>query len=125
MVFQIIINDILNSMIWPPVKAWTRKVPIDGKAHFVAINYGGELLNKWVVLMSVIDSSLIVKVSWSQIVDSFNWEPGWGEINHIGSSKLADNKDDLKTIDFSDPSIDSGLTIPITKNTIRPWFEKS
>ena len=40
-------------MIWPPVKAWTSKVSIDGQVHFVAINYGGKLLNRWVVLMSV------------------------------------------------------------------------
>ena len=38
-------------MIWPPVKAWTSKVSIRGKKHFVAINYGGELLNKWVIMI--------------------------------------------------------------------------
>ena len=31
---------------------------------------------------------------------------------------------DIKTIQSSDPSADSGLTIPISKNTIRPWFKK-
>ena len=108
-------------MIWPPVKAWTSKLIIDGQVHFVAINYGGELLNKWVVLMSVLDSSVVVKVSWSQLVDSYNWEPGWGKINYVKSPVLV-NRGYVKTTDLSQPSNDSGLTIPITKYTIRPWF---
>ena len=112
-------------MIWPPVKAWTSKARIDGKSHFVAINYGGNLLNKWVILMSVIDSSVVLKVSWSQLVDSSNWQSGWDEINCTESSDLANNKKDMKTSDLSNPSIDSGLTIPITKNTIRPWLDKT
>ena len=111
-------------MSWPPVKAWTSKVCIDRHVHFVAINYGGELLKKWVILMSVIDSGVVVKVPWSQLVDSSKWEPGWDEGSYIESSKLVNNKSNLETTEFSHPSIDSGLTIPITKHTIRPWFNK-
>ena len=111
-------------MIWPPVKAWTSKVIIKGQVHFVAINYGGRLQNKWVVLISVLDSGVVVKVSWSHLVDSSNWEPGWDEINYLESSKLAKNKIDFNTTSFSHPSNDSGLTIPISDNSIRPWFEK-
>jgi len=109
-------------MIWPPVKAWTSKFYIDGIVHFVAINYGGEFQNKWVVLMSVLDSSLVVKVPWSQLVDSSKWESGWNEINNIEPAEFVNNKADLKITDFVHPSTDSGLTIPISKNTIRPWF---
>ena len=109
-------------MIWPPTKAWTSMVCIEGQFYFVAINYGGELLKKWVVLMSVLDSSVVIKVSWSQLVDSPNWESGWNEINHVKSSRLVNNKGHAKTTKFFYPSIDSGLTIPITKNSIRPWF---
>ena len=112
-------------MIWPPVKAWTSKVYIKGQVHFVAINYGGELLTRWVVLMSVLDSTVVVKVSWSQLVDLSKWEAGWTEINYRVSSELVNNKSDLITINFSYPSIDSGLTIPISEKTIRPWCEKS
>ena len=112
-------------MIWPPVKAWTSKLPIEGKLHFVAINYGSELLKKWVVLMSVIDSNLVVEVSWSQLLDSSKWESGWDEINYVEASKLVKNKSNLKIPNFFYPSIDSGLTLPIGKNTIRPWFEKN
>ena len=111
-------------MIWPPVKAWTSKVYINGQVHFVAINYGGKLLKRWVVLMSVLDSTVVVKVSWSQLVDLSKWKAGWDEINYIESSKLVNNESDAKTIDFSNPSTDSGLTIPISENNIRPWFNK-
>ena len=111
-------------MIWPPVKAWTSNAPINQQLHFVAINYGGELLNRWVILMSVLDSAVVVKVSWSKLIDLSDWEAGWNEINYIETNKLVNNKNDAKTTDFSYPSTDSGLTIPISESTIRPWFEK-
>ena len=109
-------------MTWPPVKAWTSKINLNGQFHFVAINYGGELLKRWVLLMSVLDSTVVVKVPWSQLIDLSNWEAGWDEINFRESSELVNNKSDVETTNFSHPSIDSGLTIPISKNTIRPWF---
>ena len=111
-------------MIWPPLKAWTSKLSIRGNIHFVAINYGGELSNKWVVLMSVLDSSVVVKVAWSQLIDSSQWETGWDEMTNLKSFKEMDVKNNVRTPDFSHPSWDSGLTIPIDGNSIRPWFEK-
>ena len=109
-------------MIWPPAKAWTSKEYINNQVHFVAINYGGELLNRWVVLMSVLDSNVVVKVSWSQLIDLSKWEAGWDERNYIESSKSVNNKNDIKTSEFSHLSTDSGLTIPISEHSIRPWF---
>ncbi len=109
-------------MIWPPVKAWTSKTYIDGKRHFVAINYGGELHNKWIILMSVIDSNVVIKVSFSQLLDSTKWMQGWDEVNITDSSELV-NTATVKAIEGAYPSIDSGLTIPITLDTIRPWIE--
>ena len=111
-------------MIWPPIKAWTSKAYINGQVHFVAINYGGELLNRWVVLMSVLDSSVVVKVAWSQLVDLSNWKAGWDEMNYREPSELVNNKSDVETTNFSHPSIDSGLTIPISQKTIRPWLNE-
>ncbi|WP_269624542.1 TIGR02450 family Trp-rich protein [Prochlorococcus marinus] len=111
-------------MIWPPNKAWTSKIGIEGQFHFIAINYGGELLKKWVILMSVIDSSIVVKVSWSKLSDLSIWESGWGEINYVEPSKVVKNKGILKTTGCLQPSADSGLTIPINKNIIRPWFDE-
>tara|TARA_Y100001968_G_scaffold236605_1_gene219908 strand:- start:678 stop:1016 length:339 start_codon:yes stop_codon:yes gene_type:complete len=111
-------------MIWPPLKAWTSKVSIDGQFHFVAINYGGKFSKRWVILMSVLDSNVVVKALWSQLVDLSNWEPGWNEVNFLESYQLVDNKRDSKNTEFPNPSFDSGLTIPINENTIRPWFGK-
>ena len=110
-------------MTWPPVKAWTSLIPVDGQVYFVALNYGCELLNKWVLLMSVLDSNVVIKVSWSQLLDGSKWKSGWDEINFVEPSKLVNTKSNIKTPKFSHPSIDSGLTIPISKNTIRPWFD--
>tara|TARA_B100000965_G_scaffold398250_1_gene416081 strand:+ start:75 stop:413 length:339 start_codon:yes stop_codon:yes gene_type:complete len=109
-------------MIWPPVKAWTSKVDINGKVHFVAINYGGESQKRWVVMMSVLDSNVVVKVLWPQLVDLSHWEAGWDERSYIKSSELVNVKSNIKTTNLSYPSIDSGLTIPINEKIIRPWF---
>ena len=111
-------------MVWPPVKAWTSKIYINGQVHFVAINYGGKLLRRWVALMSVVDSSVVVKVSWSKLVDLSIWEAGWDERNLIDSSEIVCNKNIEETAEFSPLSIDSGLTIPINQKAVRPWFDK-
>ena len=108
-------------MIWPPVKAWTSKVKINDQVCFVAINYGGSLPNRWVLLMSVIDSNVLVKVPWSELVDSSNWEPGWGKTNFLEINNLIVDKNN----ELPYASMDSGLTIPISKNNIRPWFNKN
>ena len=109
-------------MIWPPVKAWTSKFEIDGQFHFVAINYGGRRTDRWVVLMSVLDSNLVVEVSWSQLVDPSNWKCGWDENNEFTTNKLINSKCQLRTTESPTLSVDSGLTIPISRNIIRPWF---
>ena len=109
-------------MIWPPLKAWTSKLYIADQVHFVAINYGGKQLGRWVILMSVLDSSVVVKVPWSQLVDASIWECGWDEKRSLGSSKLKNSKYEIKTNNCTYPSIDSGLTSPISNNIIRPWF---
>ncbi len=112
-------------MIWPPVKAWTSKSNIDGQVHFVAINYGGELQKRWVILMSVLDSSVVVKLSWSQLCNPSDWESGWETKNCSSSSKEVYNKCEIIANNCMKLSFDSGLTIPITKNFIRPWFSNN
>ena len=111
-------------MIWPPVKAWTSVDGIDRNVHFVAINYGGKLEKKWVIMMSVIDSKMVLKVHLSELLDSSQWVPGWEDVNNMSIPKLVDGVT-TKTNDLTHPSIDSGLTVPITVGAIRPWFEKS
>ena len=112
-------------MIWPPVKAWTSKLCINGKRHFVAINYGGKLLDRWVILISVLDSNLVFRVSWSELVDTNIWKCGWDENSYSNLSKSDVKKSYLKSSYCINPSIDSGLTLPITKNNIRPWFDNT
>ena len=112
-------------MIWPPVKAWTSKSYINGQLHFVAINYGVELQKRWVILMSVLDSSVVVKLSWAQLGNSSNWESGWKDKSRINSSNEVYNKCEIINNNCMNLSLDSGLTIPITKKFIRPWFNNN
>jgi len=109
-------------MTWPPFKAWTSKLSIASQRHFVAISYGGKFSDRWVILMSVLDSSVVVKASWSQLKDPSIWECGWEENSYLDSSEVINAKSGIGTTNCIHPSIDSGLTIPITKNIIRPWF---
>ena len=109
-------------MIWPPAKAWTSNTSIKGQRHFVAINYGGNLLNRWVDLISVVDGSLVLKVSWSQLCDQSKWNCGWDVIHNSDFSERDDKHFKINTNIFPNLSIDSGLTVPITKKKIRPWF---
>ena len=112
-------------MIWPPLKAWTSKENIKGKRHFVAINYGGELLERWVVFISVLDSNVVIKVFYPQLADTSNWECGWDENNYSESSDLINSSVGTKISNCSSPSVDSGLTMPITKKFIRAWVENN
>tara|TARA_Y100001968_G_scaffold206703_1_gene189962 strand:+ start:92 stop:430 length:339 start_codon:yes stop_codon:yes gene_type:complete len=109
-------------MDWPPIKAWTSKINIEDQVYFVAINYGGKLLDRWVIMMSVLDSSVVLKVSWTELVDPSCWQCGWNEHNYSCFSESVDSKYETINTELGNLSFDSGLTIPITKNTIRPWF---
>ena len=112
-------------MIWPPLKAWTSKQYIEDNRYFVAINYGGKFKDRWVILVSVLDSCVTIKVPWSQLVDPTIWQCGWVGKNQFDHSKQVNSKNEISTTKFTYPSDDSGLTIPITQNTIRPWFINS
>ena len=111
-------------MIWPPLKAWTSLFSINGSNHFVAINYGGQSSDRWVILMSVLDSSVIIKVSWLKLIDTSNWKCGWDTENFSIPPGQVECNYEIATTNFCYPSNDSGLTIPITKKNIRPWFRK-
>ena len=111
-------------MIWPPLKAWTSFLSINGSNHFVAINYGGKSSDRWVILMSVLDSSVILKVSWLKLIDPSNWKCGWDEEKFSIPPGQVEYKDEIAISNCCYPSNDSGLTIPITKDNIRPWFRE-
>ena len=109
-------------MIWPPVKAWTSKKYIEGQRHFVAINYGGKKSERWVIFMSVIDSAVVVRVAWPKLVDLSYWECGWDKNHFSDSPEVLKSEYKKRAPNCSQLSVDSGLTIPITKNFIRSWF---
>ena len=109
-------------MNWPPVKAWTSKLSIEGQIHFVAINYGGKLLERWVILMSVIDSSLVLKVRWSKLIDPLNWEPGWDETKFSKCSKLLDIKAGKRDFIFIEDVVDIWFKSIFNKNVINQTF---
>ncbi len=107
-------------MFWPPQKAWTSKSPINGLRHFVAINYGGELMERWIILTSVLDGSVSIKISWSDLQDPSIWIEGWEENDCLDAPFAFDKQCDNNLC--THPSEDSGLSIPISKKNIRPWF---
>ena len=115
-------------MIWPPLKAWTSKLEIDGQRHFVAINYWQEKEERWVALLSVLDSNVLIQVSWSNLQDKSKWSCGWDEANVLdyesnnNESEISNNKNEINVLSSAYISLDSGLTIPISKKRIRPWF---
>mgnify|MGYP001476491685 CR=1 FL=1 len=110
-------------MIWPPLKAWTSLKPINGHSHFVAINYGGDRSNRWVILLSVIDGNCLIKVSWLELKNKSLWTHGWNENKILVSSDLLNNKIENNIDCCNSPSSDSGLTIPLFDGEIRPWFK--
>lgn len=111
-------------MRWPPNKAWTSTTPRKGFRHFVAINYGGRGKDRWVSMVSVLDSQSCFCIRWDELKDKTKWISGWMQLSRdeaISNSSLdlleeTDNKSCLH------PSSDSGLSIPLEEGIVRPWF---
>ena len=76
-------------MLWPPVKAWTSKYHINGLRHFVAINYGGEFMERWIILTSVLDGSVSLKIFWPDLQDPSKWIEGWEDNDFLNAAKVA------------------------------------
>ena len=115
-------------MNWPPKKAWTSTKLLDGYWHFVAINYGGQGDQRWVLLVSVLDGKSICVVKWKDICDPSQWESGWLELSE---DQIDRDSREGRVLSNSDPyghnsclhaSDDSGLVIPTNNSEIRPWF---
>ena len=114
------------TMQWPPVKAWTSKIAINGRWHFVAINYGGSGNSRWVNLVSVLDGNVCIKVLWPEINNNLKWSVGWLEVTEEISEKIGSNLNSPNKLDISSraclhPSFDSGFDIPIKSKSIRDW----
>ena len=114
-------------MKWPPIKSWTSRRPINGYRHFVAINYGGIGPERWINMVSVLDGRVRLKVSWSEVNSHKIWLEGWGEkesntgdfSNHSLESESSATK--LNQVACLHPSEDSGLSLPVSKRTLRTW----
>ena len=56
---------------------WTSKKPISGLRHFVLVNKINEDGNTNCLLVSVLDSEINLEITYSNLLDSNNWEKGW------------------------------------------------
>jgi len=115
-------------MNWPPPKSFTSTKIRLGFRHFVAINYGGSGLERWVNLVSVLDGHKSLVVSWSELTDTSLWIRGW---IHLPRDEGNPSKDIADEINYEEsilesraslyPSEDSGLIIPTEIKNIRSW----
>ena len=117
-------------MKWPPNKAWTSSILRKGFRHFVAINYGGKGLNRWVNLVSVLDGKICFRVSWEEMKDKSQWVSGWEQLPREEANPLSDQTFRDYKLQEEDkdaclhPSEDSGLMIPSSSSIERPWFSE-
>ena len=114
-------------MEWPPYKAWTRLLPIDGVNHFVAINYGGEGEGRWLNLISVLDGDIRIRVSWDEIEQENMWLSGWFQVGDESIGEFINKKginhkkcSEIQTVCLHS-SLDSGFNLPIKVKSIRKW----
>ena len=106
-------------MRWPPLKAWTCKSQTYALRHFVAINYGGELKDRWIIFVSVLDGRVSIKIPWSEFRDPTKWSEGWDEYDSFDKHHVLEKSASANNL-YSNPSEDSGLSVPISKKSIRP-----
>ena len=56
---------------------WTSNRPINGLRHFVLVNETKEQGNITFLMVSVLDSEIILKTSYEELINSGNWQKGW------------------------------------------------
>ncbi len=67
---------------------WTSLLPIDGLRHFVLVNKIKDKGHWYVLLVSVIDIEVNVKVSKNELENSGLWKIGWLELSKSESITL-------------------------------------
>ena len=115
-------------MKWPPNKSWTSAFLRQGFRHFVAINYGGKGKERWVSLVSVLDSKSRLLVPWTEMKDNSKWISGWLTLSREEANPSSNQRiDSILECNTNvqkvciHPSQDSGLLIPSQNSSIRPW----
>ena len=58
-------------------KFWTSNKPINGLRHFVLVNETEEKGNITVLMVSVLDSEINLKTTYTELMNSGNWNKGW------------------------------------------------
>ena len=116
-------------MHWPPSKAWTSVQAIKGFRHFVAINYGGKGIDRWVNLVSVLDGDVNLRVEWSTLKNKSIWSSGWKQIdltkNEHSDINVLDQKQEQELLESScfHLSSDSGFLDNNVESNVRSWWE--
>ncbi len=113
---------------WPPIKAWTSLIEIDGHRHFIAINYCIHEGIRWVNMVSVLNGGLCFQVKFEILCNRKVWRPGWETLENKELIKNLKNEQlsnyllsSIKPSCFH-PSEDSGLLITKSKQKSRNWF---
>ena len=56
---------------------WTSNKPINGLRHFVLVNEIKEEGNNILLMVSVLDSEINLKITREELINSENWQQGW------------------------------------------------
>ena len=56
---------------------WTSNKSINGLRHFVLVNETKEKGNNSFLMVSVLDSEIIFKTTYEELISSGNWQKGW------------------------------------------------
>ncbi len=56
---------------------WTSNKPINGLRHFILVNVTKEKGNIILLMVSVIDSEINLKITYQELINSGNWVKGW------------------------------------------------
>jgi len=75
---------------------WTSKKTINGLRHFVLLNETKEQGNITFLMVSVLDSEIILKTSYEELINSGNWQKGW--INLPKQKSITQEYFDYKSI---------------------------
>ncbi len=84
---------------------WTSSKPINGLRHFVLVNEMREKGNVNLLLVSVLDSGINLKITKAELINNGNWYEGWinlpkidsitEEYNNFKSNIKSDGKEEI------------------------------
>ena len=74
---------------------WTSIKPINGLRHFVLVNETKEKGNTILLMVSVLDSEVNLRVTYEELINSGNWYEGW--INTTKHQSITEEYFDYKS----------------------------